>query len=108
MRLSPFYPTWYLSVLSLASHDAGRFKDSIAANKKLISSEQGGHADLAYLALSLAYSGLGDEHKAREAAQEVIRLRSDFSLEDLPRIYPYRDPAKIEQMARTLRSAGLS
>jgi hypothetical protein len=74
----------------------------------LISRPQEGHVDLAYLALSLAYSGLGDEHKAREAAQEVIRLRSDFSLEDLPRFYPYQDPRTIEQMARTLRSAGLS
>jgi adenylate cyclase len=108
MRLSPFYPSWYLSVLALENHDAGRFEESIAANENLISRPQEGHVDLAYLALSLAYSGLGDEHKAREAAQEVIRLRSDFSLEDLPRFYPYRDPATIERMARTLRSAGLS
>jgi len=108
MRLSPFYPTWYLSVLSLASYDAGRFEDSIAAYEKHISRDQEGHPDLAYLVLSLAYSSLGDEDKAREAAQEVIRLRSDFSLEDLPRIYPYRDPARIEEMARDLRNAGLS
>jgi TolB-like protein/class 3 adenylate cyclase len=108
MRLSPFYPTWYLGVLSLASYDSGHFEESIAANEKLISRDQAGHTDLAYLGLSIAYSGLGDGHKARRAAQEVIRVRPDFSLEDLPRIYPYRDPAKIDQMARALRSAGLS
>jgi TolB-like protein len=108
MRLSPFYPSWYLSVMSLAYHDAGRFEDSIAANKKFIERQQEGLQHLAYLVLSLAYSGLGEEQKAREAAQEVIRLRSDFSLEALSRIYPYRDPATIEQMARDLRNAGLS
>ncbi len=108
MRLSPFYPSWYLSVMSLAYHDAGRFEDSIAANEKYIKRQQEGLQHLAYLVLSLAYSGLGQEQKAREAAQEVIRRKPDFALENLPRVYPYRDPAKFEGMIRKLRSAGLN
>ncbi len=108
MRLSPFYPAWYLSVFSLALHDTGRFEDSIAASQEFIERPQEGLEHLAYLILSLSYSGLGDDDKAQEAAQEVIRHRPDFTVESLPRIYPYKDPAKIERMTETLRRAGLS
>ena len=65
-------------------------------------------ANTDYLILALAYSGLGQEREAREAAQEVLRRKPDFTLETLPRVFPYRDAATIERMTERLRGAGLN
>ena len=50
---------------------------------------------------------MGQERKAREAAQEVLRRKPDFTLETLPRVFPYRDPATHERMTSQLRDVGL-
>ena len=108
MRLSPFYPAWYLSVMSLAFYDAGRFEESIAANEEYLRRQQEGLRHLAYLIRALAYNGMGQEAEAREAAQEVLRRKPDFTLETLPRVFPYRDPTTIERMTSQLRDVGLN
>ncbi len=107
MRLSPFYPAWYLSILALANHDSGRFAESLAATREHIERQQPGLQHLAYMMLVMAHSGLGQQAEAQKAAQEVLRIKPGFSLAELPRIYPYREQATIERMQQTLRDAGL-
>jgi tetratricopeptide (TPR) repeat protein len=55
MRLNPRYPPWYLLQLGLAYHMTGRYAETIAAFKEVISRDP--NSIYAYLGLALSYLG---------------------------------------------------
>jgi len=106
MRLSPNYPVWYLSVLAQAHGGMGQIVEAIAIWKEFINRDPTGLQHAPYVALSIYYSLLGQNKEARAAAEEVLRRKPDFSLEELDRI-PLKDPKKIKYIKFFLSKAGL-
>ena len=105
MRMSPFYPAWYLFRLGLAYHLAGQYEEAIETLKKGIEREPDKYYPHARLAA--VYSDLGREQEARAEAAEVLRIRPDFSVETYAKANPFRDPAIVEHRKELLGKAGL-
>ena len=69
MRLSPYYPIWYLSNLGEALTMAGHLKEAILVNKKLVERGQKKKNQFYEIAghvwLAIGYSMFGREDEAR-------------------------------------------
>jgi len=111
MRLSPYYPIWYLSNLGEALTMAGHLKEAISVNQKLVergqkeknqSYEIAGHAWLA-----IGYSMLGREDEARPHVAEVLKVYPDWSLEFEREVYSYKNSADLERHLDALRKLGI-
>jgi tetratricopeptide (TPR) repeat protein len=110
MRLCPYYPAFYLHYLSISYFLAGRYEEALAASERLLARAHKGEFSplLAHTALAEAYMGLGQDHKARAHAEEVLKIDPNFSLADeRKRLFFYRDPAHLERRIDALRKAGL-
>jgi len=107
MRLSPYYPTWYLFYLAESYRMAGRYEEAIATynNKENLSRTR--NPFLYHVGLVEVYMELGREEKARAHAAEVLRLNPDFSLEYVRNFNFFKDPAHLERRLEALRKAGL-
>jgi tetratricopeptide (TPR) repeat protein len=68
MRLSPYYPDWYLGVSGTAYRLAGDYDEAIAAHDKR--RERNPHSTMPYLGLALVYSEVGRDKEARAKSQD--------------------------------------
>jgi adenylate cyclase len=111
MRLSPYYPIWYLSNLGEALTMAGYLKEAISVNHKLVERGQkeknqnyeiAGHAWLA-----IGYSMLGRDAEARSHVAEVLKVYPDWSLEFEREVYSYKNSADLERHLDALRKLGI-
>ncbi len=50
---------------------------------------------------------MGREKEARAEAAEILRIRSNFSLDSLAKMLPYKDQSETDKVADALRKAGL-
>jgi tetratricopeptide (TPR) repeat protein len=110
MRLCPYYPAAYLRALFLSCFLAGRYKEALAAGELLLARAHKGEFNplVAHTGLAEAYIALGQEDKAREHAEEVLKINPHFSLGgERKRMYFYRDPAHLERHIDALSRAGL-
>jgi adenylate cyclase len=105
MRLSPFYPAWYLYHLGLSYHLTGQYEKAIETLKKGI--ERRPDSLFPRVRLVAVYSDLGREQEARAEAAEVLRIKPDFSVEGYARANPFKDTAIVEHRKELLRKAGL-
>ena len=105
MRLSPYYPDWYLGPLAVAYRLAGNYDEAIAAFEKR--RERNPHSMIAYLGLALVYAEVGREEEARAAAAEVLKRNPKFSVKKVRKGLPYKDPAEVERILAAFRKAGL-
>ena len=111
MRLSPYYPIWYLSNLGEALTMAGHLKEAILVNKKLVERGQkeknqtyeiAGHAWLA-----IGYSMLGREDEGRSHVAEVLKVYPNWSLEFERQVYSYKNSADLDRHLDALRKLGI-
>jgi adenylate cyclase len=105
MRLSPFYPAWYLYNLGLSYHLTGQYEEAIETLKKAI--QRRPDSLFPRVRLVAVYSDLGREQEARAEAAEVLRIKPDFSVEGWAKANPFRDTAIVEHRKELLRKAGL-
>jgi adenylate cyclase len=105
MRLSPFFPAWYLARLGQSYHLAGQHEKAIEALKKTV--ERAPHHHYPHVRLAAVYSDLGREEDAKAEAAEVLRIKPDFSIENYARANPFKDTAIVEYRKELLRKAGL-
>jgi adenylate cyclase len=105
MRLSPFYPAWYLYHLGLSYHLTGQYEKAIETLKKGI--ERRPDSLFPRVRLVAVYSDLGREQEARAEAAEILRIKPDFSVEGWAKANPFRDTAIVEYRKELLRKAGL-
>jgi adenylate cyclase len=83
MRLTPYYPAWYLSILAQSYEMAGRYEEALAAYKQLLDRSRKGEAPAlwSHTGLVVLYMELGRQEDARAHAAEVMRINPNFSLE---------------------------
>ncbi len=105
MRLSPFYPAWYLSRLGVCYHLTGQYEKAIDALKQGIEREPDQY--FIHVRLAAVYSDLGHDQDARAEAAEVLRIKPDFSIEAYAKANPFKDTAIVEHRKELLRKAGL-
>lgn len=105
MRLSPYYPSWYLSTLGRAYRLTGRYDEAIVALKGAI--ERNPNFLHPHVVLAAAYSDAGKVEDARAEAKEILRIDPKFSIHDFAKALPYKDPIILEHLNVALRKTGL-
>ena len=106
IRLAPVSPPFFQVVLAAAYYGSGQYAEAIAAATEAVKADRNNLA--AFLILAGANIELNRPEASQKAAAEVRRITPDFSLEKYAATQPYKDPAKLQQIIRTLQNAGLN
>jgi adenylate cyclase len=109
MRLAPYYPAWYLSILAQSYRMAGRYEEALAAYNQLLDRSRNGEVQpiWAHLGLAGSYMELGREREAQVHAAEVMKIDPTFSLEGWRKNSLFKDPVHLEHFFDALNKAGL-
>jgi adenylate cyclase len=100
MRLSPFYPQWYLGLLGWALYDAGQYEEALGAMKKIDKPQSWVHRQMA-----ATYVRLGEIEKAREQIEVNLKLDPEYRISNA-NDWPYKDQSAWDRYAEDLRTAG--
>ena len=108
MRLSPYYPAWYLAVLGIAYRITGQYEEAIALLESW-RARANPRSALPYLCLAYTYVEAGRGEEAQVAVAEVLKRKPKASIAGYLKAntFPYKDPAAIERIIDSLRKAGL-
>jgi adenylate cyclase len=108
MRLSPYYPDWYLPVLGHAYRLTGQYKEAIDALESW-RDRANPRSELPYLMLAFTYVEAGREEDAKKAVEELLKRKPKASIEGYAKskFFAYKDPAEIKRALESLRKAGL-
>lgn len=108
MRLSPYYPNWYLSNLAWAYMGAGQFELAINAFMRYKDREpEPTHKASAYIGMALALDNLGHEEEARSEVVKAAAVFPKISATHFIDGSLHIDQAALEASASTLRRLGL-
>ena len=105
MRLSPVYPSWYLSVLGRGYVMTGRYEEALVASDRW--RDLTPDSPWPYWMMALADAGLNREVEARAAMAHFLRLEPRMTLERWAKLAPYKNPADLERVLDLARKAGL-
>ena len=105
MRLSPYYPTWYLFAAGSAYRVMGRTDDALAAFEKR--RERNPRSLIAHLWLAGLYAELGRQDEAEAEMAEVLKRWSKATTGWAAKFLPYKDASQREKILDSLRKAGL-
>jgi adenylate cyclase len=108
MRLSPYYPAWYLPVLGMAYRFTGQYEKAIDAMESW-RARANPRSALPHLFLAIFYVEAGRGEEAQVAVAEILKRKPKASIEGYlkAKTFPYKDPADIERVVDSLRKAGL-
>jgi adenylate cyclase len=106
IRLAPVSPPFFQVILAAAYYGSGQHDEAVTAATEAVKSDRNNLG--AFLILAGANAALDRPQAAQKAAAEVRRIMPDFSLEKYAATQPYKDPATLEQVIRTLQKAGLN
>lgn len=110
MRLSPYYPAYFLTILYGANVLAGKNEDALAAAKALLDRCEKGEYNcfFPHLFLAMAYSELGLQKEARAHAAELVKMDPNFTCADFftKGIY-FKNKKDTERGLNACRKAGL-
>jgi adenylate cyclase len=103
LRHNPFPPTWYWECRAIAYFQTRRYAEAIESYQRM---------DLlhwwTYCYIAACYSYRNEPELARRAAADVLRLKPDFTMQDLERAEYWRDPADLEHLKNGVLKAGLA
>ncbi|MCF8034969.1 MAG: tetratricopeptide repeat protein [Desulfarculaceae bacterium] len=105
IRLNPFPPAWYLGSLGAAHNMLGEYDKAQVFLKQALAKEP--NMTNVHLASIFAYVKSGRAEKARNQAQEFMRIDPEFKLDRASFIVLYKDQQLSEQIVEALRQAGL-
>jgi tetratricopeptide (TPR) repeat protein len=108
MRLSPYYPAWYLPVLGFAYRFTGQYEEAIALLETW-RARANPRSALPYLFLAITYEEAGRGEEAQIAVAEILKRKPKASITGYlkAKTFPYKDPADIDKVVDSLRKAGL-
>ena len=105
MRLNPKFTPNYLWALGHAHSLLGDYERAISIYKRVLTRNPDHF--VSYLSLAVCYVRIGDLNAAREAAQEMLRISPNYSVEVGYKRSPHRDRQVVEDEYECLRQAGL-
>jgi len=106
MRLNPSPPQWYYIQLGQSYRMLGRYEESVAQLKKALALAP--NSFMAYIQLLFTYAEMGREDEARAAAEEMMRINPEFSVDRYAKMYFfYKDKEYCKRWVEALRKAGL-
>ena len=105
MRLNPFYPVNYLTLLANALLDQGKTQDAFAAFKEAVSRQP--NYMTVHLYLATLYSSLGQMDAARAEVATVLRLDPKYRLAAASSFYLSSNEERKRAFLENLRRAGL-
>ena len=105
MRLSPYYPSWYLSTLGRAFRLDGRYEEAIAPLNRAL--ERDPNFLHPHAVLAVIYSELGREQDARAKAADILEIDPGFTIREFSKALPYKHSAELDRIHDALRKAGL-
>lgn len=105
MRLNPAFGGYYLYVLGVSLHHAGRFDEAVSMLEELLARNPTYAWGNAFLADS--YRQLGEDALVRRHVAAELRVNPGFSLAWMRRTAPYRDRELVERIQTGMRAAGL-
>ena len=106
VRLVPVNPPMYPAILASAYHGCDRHEEAITA--ALSSIELDNNNIDSNLVLAASCAALGRSDKAREARQEVLRLKPEFNLKEFAKTQPYKDQEGLDRLTTQLIDAGFA
>ena len=108
MRLSPYYPAWYLPVIGMAYRFTGQYEKAIDAMESW-RARANPRSALPHLFLAIFYVEAGRGEEAQVAVAEVLKRKPKASIAGYlkAKTFPYKDQADIERVVDSLRKAGL-
>jgi adenylate cyclase len=109
MRICPYYPAFYLRYLGTSYLLTGRYQEASEAYKLMLDRSRKGEINpyFAHLHLAEAYAALGQIDNAKAQAEEVLKMKPNFSMESERFLAMYKDPVHKERHFALLRKAGL-
>ncbi len=110
IRLQPYYPAWYLSILCWSYYKVGKYQEAIDITKQYLQlAEKRGEDDswLLHTGMVLNYVRLDRLEDARAHAAKVLKLFPAYSLELSRKMSFYKDPTHLQQQIEDLRKAGI-
>jgi TolB-like protein len=105
LRLNPVPHSIYLQFLGHIYRTTGQYEEAVQAYQQSIKC-QPDHI-FSYIGLAATYSLMGDQVKAHQTGEEVLRINPSFSLEKFAKIIPLKDKSVKERYVQALRDAGL-
>jgi len=106
LRLNPLDPVWALYGICTTYNMMRRHEEAIETCKKVI--ELSPRSFASFINLAVAYSELGQMDEAREAADKVLKINPNFSVESFGKTLPYKNKAVKDLFVNGLRKAGLN
>ncbi|MFQ5954540.1 MAG: tetratricopeptide repeat protein, partial [Kiloniellales bacterium] len=109
MRLSPYYPPWYPSMLALGYLQTGRLEEMIRVGEEEVQREAGSMTMRAHERLVFAYTELGRHDQAKVHVAKVLELTPDYSLasREALTLQKYKDQVFWKKFFNVLRKTGL-
>jgi TolB-like protein/class 3 adenylate cyclase/Tfp pilus assembly protein PilF len=108
MRLSPYYPPWFLNLMIRAYVVAGQYDEAIAAGEEMLKRNPGPFfAGQAHINRAVSYSNLDQPDKARAETAKAIETYPGLTVTFISKELDCKDPAFLEHYYKTLRELGL-
>jgi TolB-like protein/class 3 adenylate cyclase/Tfp pilus assembly protein PilF len=112
MRLEPYYPAWFLTILISSYDQAGSYDEALTVCKQLLERAVKGDypLQLAHLVLAAGYARLDRMEEARSHAAELRKIVPKFSIKRYHtswRITSLKDQKYLDSYTEMLRKAGL-
>lgn len=109
MRLSPYYPAYFLNFFCRANFLLGRYEVALAGAKQLMDRCEKGEISCRWphLFLAMLYSELGREKEARAHAAELLKINPNFATKNLMKIFTIKNQRDKERILNACRNAGL-
>jgi tetratricopeptide (TPR) repeat protein len=108
MRLSPYYPAWFLEVLGFTYLDAKQPDEALVAFEKFLERKPNAiHAAHSYVGRARAYHALGQDGEARAEVAKAVEADAGISLMKFRKLSLNKDRAGLERGLAILRRLGL-
>ncbi len=108
MRLSPYYPDWFLEVLGFTYLAAEQPDEALVAFESFLERKPAAiHAAHAHIGRALAYHALGQDDEARAGVAKAVETDAGISLAHFGDLSLNKDRARLERGLVILRRLGL-
>lgn len=109
MRLSPYYPAFYLSPLARSYVFKERYEEAIVTSNKLYDRSHSGEypEDWALLHLAGVYEASGRDAKGRAYMAQALKINPGISLQTFKQTQPFKNPDHLQREVEALIRAGL-